>query len=284
MLKVIMTEGLPGSGKSHWAKSKVRANPGQYVRVNKDDLRAMLHDSVFSKSNEKQVLAVRDMIILASLKSGKHVIVDDTNLNGRHYSHICKLVKQNRTQVKVTIECFRDVPLKTCIAQDLKRFNSVGKDVIVKMYNQYFKKETVKLVQDESLKKAIICDLDGTLCQMVDRGPFEGWKCGSDEVDIPVRNILERFKDDYEIILLSGRNKALDETINWLIKNEIEYHSLYMRADDDMRSDRIVKKEFYERYVEGKFNVEFVLDDRDQVVELWRELGLKCLQVQEGDF
>ena len=146
-----------------------------------------------------------------------------------------------------------------------------------------FRKETVKLVQDESLKKAIICDLDGTLCQMVDRGPFEGWKCGSDELDIPVSNILKRFKD-YEIILLSGRNKAWDETIEWLSKHGVYYDSLYMRADTDERSDRIVKKEFYEKYIEGKFNVEFVLDDRNQVVDLWREIGLKCLQTQPGVF
>ena len=57
-----------------------------------------------------------------------------------------------------------------------------------------------------------------------------------------------------------------------------------MRPENDNRQDSIVKREIFEQYIKGVYDIEFVLDDRNQVVEMWRSLGLKCLQVQEGDF
>lgn len=38
MIKVIMTKGLPASGKSTWAKQLIEENPNVYKRINKDDL------------------------------------------------------------------------------------------------------------------------------------------------------------------------------------------------------------------------------------------------------
>ena len=80
MKKVYLTKGLPGSGKSTWAKEMVSKNPNSYKRVNKDDLRAMLDNGKHSEDAEKFILNVRDSIILLALENGKHVIVDDTNL------------------------------------------------------------------------------------------------------------------------------------------------------------------------------------------------------------
>ena len=50
-MKLIMTKGLPASGKSTWAKQYLDDNPGT-KRVNKDDLRAMLDNGKWSKRNE----------------------------------------------------------------------------------------------------------------------------------------------------------------------------------------------------------------------------------------
>lgn len=57
-----------------------------------------------------------------------------------------------------------------------------------------------------------------------------------------------------------------------------------MRPENDYRKDTIIKREIYEKEILNKFNVLFVLDDRDCVVEQWRDMGLTCLQVAEGDF
>jgi hypothetical protein len=89
-----------------------------------------------------------------------------------------------------------------------------------------------------------------------------------------------------KIILMSGReDNSRSQTMNWLSYNRIPYNALYMRKTGDMRKDSVVKKELFEAHVKDQFYVQFVLDDRNQVVDLWRlELGLLCLQVNYGDF
>ena len=60
--------------------------------------------------------------------------------------------------------------------------------------------------------------------------------------------------------------------------------NVYMRDKNDSRKDTIIKHEIYENYIKNKFNVRVIYDDRNSVVDMWRSLGLKCFQVQEGDF
>ena len=79
--KLLALRGLPASGKTTYAKELV--NKG-WVRVNKDDMRAMLNNSKFSKDNESYILSLRDEIIISSLVQGKNVVVDDTNLDPKH--------------------------------------------------------------------------------------------------------------------------------------------------------------------------------------------------------
>lgn len=141
------------------------------------------------------------------------------------------------------------------------------------------------------MDKAIICDIDGTLAHRTNRGPFDWDKVGEDEPDFIIWEILLRYRNvqpvarQIQVILLSGRDSVCkDKTIEWLGLFDIPYDKLYMRAKGDMRKDSIIKKEIYDKHIKGKYEVEFVLDDRDQVVKMWRELGLKCLQVAEGDF
>lgn len=289
MKTVILTKGLPASGKSTWAKSKIDKNPGKYKRVNKDDIRAMLDNSKWSKSNEKFVLSVRDSIIISALSDGKHVIVDDTNLHPKHESQIRELVKGI---AKVEIKDFTEITPETCIKWDLTRLNSVGSEVIRNMYNQFLKPEPVVYNPDENLPKAIICDIDGTIALMNNRSPFDWKKVGEDTVNKPVLSVLNgAYSDaplDYpiNIILLSGRDSICKkETTKWIEDNNIPCTALFMRSVGDIRKDTIVKKELFDNHIKDNYNVQFVLDDRDCVVNMWRdELGLTVLQVAEGDF
>lgn len=279
MKKVIITKGLPGSGKSTYAKDLIRKEPGKYKRVNKDDLRAMLDDSHFSRKNEELVLSIRNSIILDSLDNGFHVIVDDTNLNPIHENRIIKLVTGI---AEVEIMDFTDVSVDTCIKRDLGRAKSVGESVIRKMYNTFLRKRKV-YVKNTNLPKAIIVDIDGTLARMHNRGPFEWSRVGEDHCNETIKNIANSF--DGEVVLVSGRDSICrPETEEWLQKNDIKYTRLLMRPQGNYEKDSIVKENIFEYYIRDYFCIEYVLDDRNQVVEMWRNLGLTCLQVEEGDF
>jgi len=280
MLKVILTRGIPGCGKTTWAKEEMTTHPGAYKRVNKDDLRAMLDDGRWSRENEKFVLALRDYIILEALKAGKSVIVDDTNLHVKHLAHIGQLVKD---RAEVQLKDFTEVSVDECIKRDLKRPNSVGSKVIRQMHNQFLAVPLVKYFAGEDKDWIVICDLDGTMALLNGRNPYDASTCEQDLLNEPVAMVLRSLKKP--IIFMSGREEKYREpTQRWLAKHDFLTYDLYMRMTGDKRRDSIVKEELFNEYVRGKYNVTLVLDDRNQVVSLWRSLGLTCLQVSDGDF
>jgi hypothetical protein len=108
--------------------------------------------------------------------------------------------------------------------------------------------------------------------------------------DAPIQStidILKILQKNYPIIFCSGRPSRLStETSLWLHKNGLvtEDTRLFMRQDDDTREDYIVKQEIYDLYIKPYFEVKLVIDDRKQVVDMWRRNGLTCWQVAEGNF
>lgn len=282
MLKVVMLYGLPASGKSTFAKEMIAKYPNAYKRISKDDLRAMLDDGKYSKTNEKFVLKMRDALILETLKAGKCPIVDDTNLAPKHYDHITEMVKGLAVVELIVF----DTPYEECVARDLRRPKSVGERVIRQMYNQYLRKKKSKPKFEPMSPDVIICDLDGTLAQMNGRSPFDWDKVDTDTVNITIKNMISGYRKlGIPTIIVSGRDSVCRaKTEKWLADNGIQYMYLFMRPEGDNRKDSIVKQEIYEKYIYGKANVLFVLDDRDQVVEMWRDQGLACLQVNDGNF
>jgi predicted kinase len=291
MSKLIMLRGLPGSGKSTWAKQMLKDNPGQYKRVNRDEIRAMVDNGHWSQTNERFIRTVRDLIIIEALAAEQNVIIDDTNLDPSLEPEFRRITESFHPEFEVVD--LTEVDKDLCIKRDLMRQNSVGSKVINRMYNQYIvHKETLEHI--EGALSAIICDIDGTLAHMKDRGPFDWSKVGNDTPDHKIIEILHTYQAMSEvnlcctqtkIILFSGRDGSCrEETEKWLKDNLVDYDELYMRTADDVRKDSIIKRELFDTYIKGKYNVTFVLDDRDQVVQMWRNMGLTCLQVAEGDF
>ena len=282
MKKVLILKGLPASGKSTYARELLLKEKGRWVRVNKDLLRKMCHDSHWSKHNEKFIIQLRNTIILMALEEGKHVIVDDTNFSS-HIEQIKQLV-QGKAKVKVD-DSFLKVPVEECIKRDLKRLNSVGKDVIMNMYNQFVRQDIPPVEYNPELEDAIIVDLDGTLAIIHDRSPFDVSKCHQDLPNKPVLETVYKWQDSIKIIAVSGRTDDGKElTEKWLRENRVNYTALHMRKMGDMRKDSIIKQEIYEELIRDQYNIKFVLDDRNQVVKMWRDLGLTVFQVAEGNF
>lgn len=144
--------------------------------------------------------------------------------------------------------------------------------------------------QNILLPSCIICDLDGTLALVNGRDIYDNSEVHTDLVNQGIKDLLYIYhtRTVSEVIYLSGRmDSAREVTEAWLKANRLWWkddQKLYMRPHGDYRKDSIVKQELYEKYIKDKYYVNFILDDRDQVVKMWRGLGLLCLQVYYGDF
>ena len=274
-----MLKGLPASGKSTYAKKLALDG---YVRVNKDDLRSMLHSSKWSKENEKQVIRLRDQVIMDSLLQGKSVVVDDTNLAPKHTERLKQLAKEYGATFETK---FFNVDVYECIKRDLKRLNSVGSKVIRDMYRDFLEPAPTLYVPPKDTPIAVICDIDGTLAHMNGRSPYDPTRYYEDTKDDTIHFIFSRISEGAVRIICSGRDETYREsTEKWLANYGITYDFLYMRPAGDKRNDTIIKQEIYDTHIKDSYNVRCVLDDRNRVVEMWRRNGLKCLQVAEGDF
>lgn len=282
--KLIMCKGLPGSGKSTWARQYVLDHPGT-VRVNKDELRSTLHSGVHSRGRENFVLSVRDFVIDKALAEGHDVVSDDTNFHSKHLARMEEIAARHNAVVE--IKDFTDVPLEVCIERDLRRPNSVGELVIRRMHQQFIEPKIAPPVYDPELPDCVICDLDGTLA-LFDRdnvSPYDR-DFSKDEINEAVKDILHAqfILKHREIIFFSGRKEQFrGQTVQWLEVHDVPPGYLYMRADDDNRKDVVVKEELYNKHILGKYNVAFVIDDRLQVCRLWHRLGLDLFRVGDPD-
>lgn len=297
MPRLILTRGLPASGKTTWAKQFITDNPG-WIRINKDELRLELLNDGWSKAKEEQIiLPARNERIVSALKNGISVIVDDTNLAQRHESDIFNLARPYLTSPSdFEVKDFK-VSVEEAIERDSKRAGPgrVGEKVIRGMAKQSARARGIHpdtkivKVQPCDAPPAIICDLDGTIAHHEGvRDIYDGSKCHLDSVDRPVEFVLHACVglEDTRIIYLSGRDeKWREQTLEFLTDHMLPYQGmLYMRPTGDVRDDTIIKQELFDQHVRGKFNVRFVLDDRNKVVEFWRAIGLPCFQVADGAF
>ena len=166
-------------------------------------------------------------------------------------------------------------------------------------------------------KHTVIFDLDGTLADIEDRRQMSIKPNGKMDWDVffhpdnikydkpipAIVNLIQTYEDKaYKIVIFSGRNdRSWNETIAWLKRYEIPHDLLVMRPDkfksksfpvadgnpatSDMRymPDEILKKKMLDTFVDIN-DVLFVVDDRQKVVDMWRDLGLVVLQPAPGNF
>lgn len=146
---------------------------------------------------------------------------------------------------------------------------------------------------------AVICDIDGTLADCEHRRHwvlnkprrfdkfFE--EMAADTVKLNVRNLIRNLSKSYAVILVTGRPEIYRiVTEKWLATHDLNhmqgYVKLLMRPDDYFGSDVLLKNNIYHEVIKPIYDVKLVIDDRTCVVNMWRELGLECWQVANGDF
>lgn len=298
MTEVIVTRGIPGSGKSTWAKAWVAEDPDNRVRVNRDDIRFTSFGKYWGV-DEDFVSAVEMAAVKAAIKAGKDVVIDATHLRASY-------VKKWARIHPVTVKDF-DCHVETAVARDATRDRVVGADVIRGLAKRFGIKPNGALPQidlsdvqpEEGFKpyvpgkiRAFMFDIDGTLAIMKGRSPYDASRYLEDYSDRALAEILWGLQDaamkyhpDTVFIGLSGRSEDHREvTDQWLREWGLPLDLLFMRPSGDQRNDAIIKSELVDNHISGVYDVVAHFDDRQRVVDALRAKGLKVLQVADGNF
>lgn len=298
MSTLILTRGLPASGKTTWARAWVAEDPARRVRVNRDDLRAMLYETPdYSWPQEQATTEASRNAVRALLAVGRDVVADDMNLRPKYVREWARFAAANGADLEIV-----EFPIDPdeSVRRDAVRVKPVGEAAIRRMVEKFTRKGQLQPIPDEAMAEAepamyepaedsipaIMVDVDGTLALHNGRSPYDLSRCGD---DLPNRGVIAAVQSAAEaeiaVIYCSGREDSVrDATAEWITRHVGVAGPLYMRAADDKRKDSIVKRELFDQHIRDRFDVLYVLDDRQQVVDMWRSLGLTVFQVAKGDF
>ena len=304
MNKIIILQGPPACGKSTLAR-KLHEEDKNKVIVSRDSIRES-RGMYWIPDQEKWITMVEEYQVISAIKCGLTPIIDATNLNPKTIEKWKKIAEENNAEIEYQ-ECV--LSFEEACANDEKRGNKVGREVIENFYKKYYPNLIYCQSEDRYMKnfdsvkpKCIIVDIDGTVALRTNRSPFEYEKVESDKPDFRMVTLIKEIMSEcsFDVIFLTGREdvgKSRECTINWLTKHFcpqqtilsgfpgiLDNWTLYMREEGDKRGDQIVKREIYEKKIEPWMDVVAVFDDRNKVVDMWRDIGLLCLQPYPGDF
>jgi len=299
--RLIILRGLPGSGKSTWAKEWVESREGHAVEVNRDNTRRALFGSANQdyygapdvKNREALVTMMCHADIEASLKADFDVVVSDTNLPAKRCRELARLGVGCGAEVEsITF----DTPLDECLRRNAERTDKepVPEEVIRSMHRRFFNPTLAGFEvdvpapvrraaeYDPQLKDAIIVDTDGTVANhRPHRGPYETDKYDQDQGIADVVRVVSALRKEYDIIGVSGRSEEFRKVTEDWWSREVGFvpDAFYMRPAGDKRKDTVIKDEVYEKHIRGRYNIIGVIDDRPSVCRMWRAKGLTTFQV-----
>ena len=145
----------------------------------------------------------------------------------------------------------------------------------------------------------IIFDIDGTLMDIEHRRHFVNdgntdWKSfqdpavmANDTPNMPVVGIAQMMNSTVanSVVMVSARNERHREvTMKQMESVGLGNCFLFLRGDDDYRSDEVFKKDVLDELIKNDLKPDLVFDDRNSVVDMWRRNGIACVQVAPGDF
>lgn len=300
-MKAIVMIGISGSGKSRTTAQFLQKTEEEYVILSRDNIRKSLLQNYnpninlweqynFDKNFENKVTSVFNNQLETAASNNKNIIIDNTNLHKHHNEKLeDRLIKLN-----YQIEFFNQNTTWNINAYRYDNNNRIDKvkdsaindQYITAAVNGYINAPPANMYESN----IALVDIDGTVADHNnERHPFDYSKVINDkprEHVIKVLNALCTAGDIYFIQFLSGRESSCyEDTIKWLSNVagfDMNRHRLLMRKTNDHRKDVIIKSEIYENCLKGNFNINYVFDDRNQVVDYWWDQNLPVFHV--GDY
>lgn len=302
--KLILTRGIPGSGKSTWAKFWVSEDPEHRIRFNWDDMRNMM-GPYWVPSREP----INKHILWAAVNSAAYndrpydIVIDNMNLNPKDWKqyedwilNYNNSLNSEETNTQYVLE-FKDffTPIEECVKRDSMRINPIGEKTIREIYNKYrhfiqttnVEKYVNNLIKPDPNKPyCVVIDMDSTTCFNINKRPWYG-KGAAEEMINDIENpgvcdIIRTLESQYPIIVATGRDTSQAEvTEQWLNQHNIHPTECYYRKYNDFRKGPEIKKEQIEKIME-KYNILVIFEDCEPIVKMYRDLGLTVLQPNKG--
>lgn len=303
--KLTIFRGLPGSGKSTEAQRLVQTllSVGvTTINIDRDMFRIAAGFGVAPAGRYEEVISnTQRAVIENGLLHNWNVIESSTNLNARFLKELVKIGANCGAEVEI-----RDVdtPLEVCIERDENRRLAGGHFLGEQVLRDFAKRVMPKgkfppkpklpsLVSGTlyfpplDKPRAIIVDIDGTVAEVDGRSPYDYTLVSTDKPKQWVIDLVEgAAKNGETVIFMSGRDSMCrQDTLNWIRKHtNVTDFKLYMRAEGDERMDAIVKLELFNMHIRENYNVLYCVDDRAQVIKMYRSIGLNVLDVAGHTF
>lgn len=305
---ISITVGVPGSGKTTLAQAIYDGAPNSTVLVSRDGLRAELYngEGILANNLETELSSYQREIVKKTLRADKHVIVHDMNLREKYRKQWAELAWKMGADFKILD--LTSVPVSECLHRNQNRLmlgeRGVDGDLIRNLHTKFIKPLNGKPVPyPESVQicpvvpepyiavpgtpKTIIVDIDGTVADCTNvRSPYDATNYHLDKPKTKVIDLVRELHYDlgYEIVFCSGRlGQFRTSTEEWLYEHvKVPFH-LVMREVPG-RDDSVEKLYLFNEYIRNYYDVKYVIDDRDRVVDMWRTIGLLTLQPCRGDF
>ncbi len=313
MTTITFTVGPPGAGKTYWAQGEVATRGTREVqRASLDDLLTMQGVVWPQLTGQDIKLCQRLLINLVRTiaESGRSVIVDGLHLDPKFPNLIRDELGD---QYLYHIEDFTTTPVWECIEYDSLRRDSApqwyaGEETVRKLHmkglslrtrfggpglpmwvEELNRSDNIEPYEpDESLPKAVVVDVDGTLALNHHRSPYDTSQYHTDVLEHRLARLvsdLTTAREPYQVVVLTGRDEEHRAVLyDWFEEHKVYWDECHMRPRGDSRRDNVVKLELFDKHVRHRYNVISAFDDRDRVVRLWRRLGLLTNQVAFGDF
>jgi predicted kinase len=303
--KLTIFRGLQGSGKSTEAKRLVQTLLSlgiTAINIDRDMFRLADGFGVApTGSHEDAISDTQRAIIENGLLQNWNVIESSTNLNAKFLKVLVKLGASCGAEVEII-----DVhtPIEICIERDENRRLAGGHFIGEKVLRDFAKRTMPngkfppkpKLPEPVSgtlyvaplgKPRAIIVDIDGTVAEVDGRSPYDYTLVSTDKPKQWVIDLVEGAARNGEtIIFMSGRDSMCrQDTLDWIRKyTDVTDFKLYMRAEGDERMDAIVKLELFNKHIRDNYDVLYCVDDRAQVIRMYRSIGLNVLDVAGHTF
>lgn len=289
--------GMSGSGKSTLAKKLV--DEENYLEISRDHFREVLFgdDYKFTRANEKKIEEEVLKTWIEVIKFKPNVIVSDTNLNPKYRQlWVDRALENGYTYEFIPME----ISLEDAYKRNIKRGNkALDQNILNLQYARWldFKRSRgefpPKYHPKSDTQKVVLCDIDGTVCEINGRGPYEWDKVDTDLPRTEVINLLSAYvrQENLAIIFVSGRSDvSAAKTKLWLethLPEDVSQRiiALYMRnKKNTYLDDKIHKQQVFMNSIADNYNVLLAIDDRPKIVRLWKDLGIPTVISVQKDY